>query len=331
MGCVAHELGRRPILALRICGSRGKLGLKVVIDSASEARTTNHWFHLSQERPSQCVGHCQLGMTVSPQLRPTGMCAPVWATAPRFRLMPLRRADQLAVGTCSDQSVKGQSSTWTLMTSNLLRVSVLQQTWWKVWSVIFVIPSWTSLLKVVIQDWQFPVDVPTWTTNQGHMFSHVWSGCPVHPLLIAVAWQKWRSGVTTDRRGCGCNSQVLRPQQFQRAGWKRHHISRCRVASMQEQAHAWRILLLNVRVHLQMNLTWSTQWGMTSALIMLKMMRRVFVKDLWRVPKLARCRTHQSNARFQAEMSGTQLHSEQLCSLWMESVWWKSSPVALAS
>ena len=46
------------------------------------------------------------------------------------------------------------------------------------------------------------------TSNQSHMFSHVWWGCPVHPLLIAVVWQKWRSGVTTDRRGCGCNSQV---------------------------------------------------------------------------------------------------------------------------
>ena len=163
MVCVAHESGRRPILA-RICGSRGKFGLKVVIDSACEARTTNHWFHLLQERPNQCVGHCPLGMIVSLQLKPTtGMCVPVWATA------PLRRIDQLAVGSCSDQSVKGQSSTWTLMTSNLLCHSVLQGTWWKVWSVIFVRGCWTSHLKVVIPDRQFPLDVLTGTTHQSHM------------------------------------------------------------------------------------------------------------------------------------------------------------------
>ena len=65
-----------------------------------------------------------------------------------------------------------------------------------------------------------------------------------------------------------------------------------------------------------------TQWWMTSTQIKLKMMRKVFVKDLWWVPKLGRCRTHQLNSRFQAEMSGTQLHYELLCSLWMESVWW---------
>ena len=112
-------------------GFESDLGLEVV---------ENHWFRLLQERPSQCAGHCLLETTVSPKLRPTiGTYAPVWATAqlePRLCLMPFRRAEQLAVGTCStDRSVK--SSTLTLMTSNL-RVSVLQQTWWKAWGVIFV-------------------------------------------------------------------------------------------------------------------------------------------------------------------------------------------------
>ena len=105
--------------------SKSVLGLEVVTDSGSEGgpRTTNHWSRLLQERPSQCAGHCLLEMTVSPKLWPTvGTCAPVWATAQlesRTWAMPSRR---IGVGTCStDLSVKGQSSTVTLMTSNLLR------------------------------------------------------------------------------------------------------------------------------------------------------------------------------------------------------------------
>ena len=199
------------------------------------------------------------------------MCAPVWATAQlesRFRLMPLRRADQLAVGTCSDRSCQGFDS------------------------------SWTSLADVAIQDWQFPMDGPTRT--------RLWWRCAVHPLLIAVAWQTWRSGVTTDRRVCGCNSQVLTPT-VPASSFDAPPDFEMQVASLQEQAHARGFFFINVRQHLQMNLTWLTQWRMTSAQIMLKMVRRVFVKvkDLWWVPKLARYRTHQSNARFQAEMSGT--------------------------
>ena len=47
MGCVAHESGCVPFWPSEFVGnSESDLGLEVVTDSASEARTTNHWFRL---------------------------------------------------------------------------------------------------------------------------------------------------------------------------------------------------------------------------------------------------------------------------------------------
>ena len=74
-------------------------------------------------------------------------------------------------------------------------------------------------------------------------------------VLASVVGVPGSSGVDYGRVAEVVERQVLRPPQCQRADWTHHHISRCRVTSMLEQVRAWRIFLLNVRVHLQINLT----------------------------------------------------------------------------